>query len=264
MVMGHRGGCFLCERMFTLLDISSHVRISAESADIAGTVHVAAAYLGARSVAGRNTRALVVALRRVSASARRLPALLLSAPQHQAARNWNGHMSCHHLHCLHPHSDLAHRYWAALLQSGSTIVDATAGNGHDACFLAAALGRAGGGTLVLIDLQALALERSRARLRSALEHEGWVISTSGAAWHARQRESGAKLAIRWLHGDHASHLEKMMTSSAALVVFNLGYLPGADMTCHGMTRHISDLPRLPSGCPHHMHTYHNITWHNMT
>ena len=99
MVMGHRGGCFLCERMFTLLDISSHVRISAESADIAGTVHVAAAYLGARSVAGRNTRALVVALRRVSASARRLPALLLSAPQHQAARNWNGHMSCHHLHC---------------------------------------------------------------------------------------------------------------------------------------------------------------------
>lgn len=263
MVMGHRGGCFLCERMFTLLDISSHVRISAESADIAGTVHVAAAYLGARSVAGRNARAgrRAAPCERQRAALARAAALSPAAPS-GSQLEWPHVVSP--LALLHPHSDLAHRYWAALLQSGSTIVDATAGNGHDACFLAAALGRAGGGTLVLIDLQALALERSRARLRSALEHEGWVISTSGAAWHARQRESGAKLAIRWLHGDHASHLEKMMTSSAALVVFNLGYLPGADMTCHGMTRHISDLPRLPSGCPHHMHTYHNITWHNMT
>ena len=66
-------------------------------------------------------------------------------------------------------SDFAQRYWTTLvLKAGDTVIDATVGNGHDAAVLAKALGRAGGGTLLCLDAQAVALERSQERLRGVL------------------------------------------------------------------------------------------------
>ena len=157
-------------------------------------------------------------------------------PRHQkkllmrerADRDWNGSPVVSPLALLHPHTDFAHRYWAASLKAGDTVVDATTGNGQDAAYLAEVLSDAGGGTLLCIDVQCLALERSRERLRATLEKRGWVISSAVAeAWDAR-RTDGAKLSVQWLHGDHALLLETMSTGSASLIVFNLGYLPGGD------------------------------------
>jgi len=157
-------------------------------------------------------------------------------PRHQkkllmrerADRDWNGSPVVSPLALLHPHTDFAHRYWAASLKAGDTVVDATTGNGHDTAYLAEVLSDAGGGTLLCIDVQCLALERSRERLRATLEKRGWVISSAVAeAWDAR-RTDGAKLSVQWLHGDHALLLERMSTGSASLIVFNLGYLPGGD------------------------------------
>ena len=132
---------------------------------------------------------------------------------------------------LHPHTDFAHRYWENALQQGDTVVDATAGNGHDAAFLARALGRVGGGQLVCIDVQRMALERSQVRVRTALEEDGWDVANSGAddgwdVWRAIHRSGGKEVLVRWQLGCHATLLELVEPRSVRLVVFNLGYLPG--------------------------------------
>jgi len=118
---------------------------------------------------------------------------------------------------LHPHTDLAHRYWNASLTHAArladepplTVVDATAGNGHDSLALARAMAEAGGGRLVLLDLQQRALDATRHRLASA-----------GGGWPS--------LAVEYRLGDHAATLEALPADSAHLVCFNLGYLPGGD------------------------------------
>jgi len=145
-------------------------------------------------------------------------------------RQFDGHPVPADYTLMHPHNDFAHRYWSAALQAGDTVVDATLGNGHDATFLALALGRAGGGTLVCVDLQALAIERSQDHLREALDGAGWAFDAESdvARWRAIAPGSGAVLMVEWRCGCHAAALESMSARSARLVVFNLGYLPGGD------------------------------------
>ena len=159
--------------------------------------------------------------------------MLGQMPQRKDAdgqRTFDGHPVAPHV-LLHPHTHFAHRYWDqhGFLQPGDIVVDATLGNGHDAAFLALALGRAGGGQLFLIDLQPLALERSQVRVRAALEEDGWRVDVCAAdEWCATQASSDSTLIVRWQLGCHAALLERLQPRSVRLVVFNLGYLPGGD------------------------------------
>lgn len=138
---------------------------------------------------------------------------------------------------MHPHTDLAHRLWVAYLEPGDLVVDATAGNGHDTLALVRALGQAGGGICYACDIQKAAVESAQERLRTALSNDGWEVVEGYSA--VRDREdlsaewmtaapSGAEIKISWHVECHADMLSAMPHSSARLVVFNLGYLPGGD------------------------------------
>jgi hypothetical protein len=128
---------------------------------------------------------------------RRLSCPLLAA-EPPAERQFDGHPVVSPATLLHPHTDFAQRYWTTLLKAGDTVIDATVGNGHDAAVLVEALGRAGGGTLLCLDAQAVALERSQERLRGVLAE--WELREGADEWLAVQRSSGAELVIRWVEG----------------------------------------------------------------
>ena len=105
------------------------------------------------------------------------------------------------------------RFWAAELIEGALgpgmrAVDATLGNGHDALWLCNLVGEAG--RVYGFDVQAEAVERSRARLEEA-----------GVANRAALILDG--------HENMAKYVE---AESVDAVVFNLGWLPGA---AHGVT-----------------------------
>lgn len=104
----------------------------------------------------------------------------------------------------------AHLLLTDRLRAGARVVDATAGNGHDTLFLARLVGPAG--RVLAFDVQAEALEATRARLEAA--GIGPATCTLVQAGHE-------KLADH-LPGDWRGRLEA--------VVFNLGYLPGGDKT----------------------------------
>ena len=77
-------------------------------------------------------------------------------PPSYAEREWDGVPILNPSQLLHPHNDLAHRYWKdALLHSPQrppVAVDATVGNGGDAVVLAEALTMVpGGGSLICCD-----------------------------------------------------------------------------------------------------------------
>ena len=110
---------------------------------------------------------------------------------------------------------LDQRNVVALLQSliaeepleGTRVVDATAGNGHDTEFLARRVGP--GGSVIAIDLQPAAVAATRRRIA--------------------QVAAGASAEVDVIEGDHAQ-LDQLVPAdwrgTVALVLFNLGYLPG--------------------------------------
>ncbi len=103
--------------------------------------------------------------------------------------------------------------WAQLLladrlRPGDLVVDATAGNGHDALFLCRQV--LPGGHVFAFDLQAAAVASSRARL---LENN--VSETDFTLLHAG-------------HETLSKHLPERHCGRLAAVMFNLGYLPGSD------------------------------------
>lgn len=90
------------------------------------------------------------------------------------------------------------------IREGDIVIDATAGNGHDTFFLAELVGEAG--RVLAFDIQENAIRETRRRLvESKLD--------SRAELH---RISHASMA------DHAAE------GSVSAIMFNLGYLPGAD------------------------------------
>jgi hypothetical protein len=168
-----------------------------------------------------------------------------------APRLWDGKPVVSAAQILHPHTDYAHRYWAASLlelpcETEHLVVDATAGNGHDSLELARSLARAGGGRLCVCDVQSVAIERSQERLKSSLKStdvaENWDLHCSNAmSWRATMMpqedpsaaaavpsERRAVVDIEWHVCDHAAFLEALAPSTASLIVFNLGYLPGGE------------------------------------
>ena len=100
------------------------------------------------------------------------------------------------------------RFWAAeliegALYEGACAVDATLGNGHDALWLCSLVGETG--RVYGFDVQAEAVERSRARLA----------------------EAGVEKRAALILDGHQNMLRYIQPGSADAIMFNLGWLPGA-------------------------------------
>lgn len=101
--------------------------------------------------------------------------------------------------------------WSLLrpaIRDGDLAMDATAGNGHDTVFLAECVGPRG--RVIAFDVQDEAI-------RSAARRVGSAGFTQRVEFHVKS---------------HVHMEEHAQPASVAAVMFNLGYLPGAD---HGMT-----------------------------
>ncbi len=107
------------------------------------------------------------------------------------------------------------------LRPAAVAVDATVGNGHDTLFLAQAVGPHG--QIYGVDLQPPALQQTRRRLEAA-----------GAAAQV--------CLIAGSHADLAQQIPPHLHGQVAVVMFNLGYLPGGDHQI--VTRQESTLPAL--------------------
>lgn len=108
------------------------------------------------------------------------------------------------------------RFWAAeiiekALHEGATAVDATLGNGHDALWLCGLVGETG--RVYGFDVQAEAVERSRERLR----------------------EAGVDRRAQLILDGHQNMRSYLAPESVDAVMFNLGWLPGAE---HGVTTRV--------------------------
>ncbi|MFP4147145.1 MAG: tRNA (mnm(5)s(2)U34)-methyltransferase [Halorhodospira sp.] len=101
----------------------------------------------------------------------------------------------------------AQRHIRTALHYGSLAVDATAGNGHDTCFLAELVGATG--YVLALDIQHTALIRTRQRLREAS-----LIPQS--------------VMVRADHARLACLTPRHWRGSVDAVMFNLGYHPGGD------------------------------------
>jgi glycine/D-amino acid oxidase-like deaminating enzyme len=93
-----------------------------------------------------------------------------------------------------------------VVQPGETAIDATAGNGHDTCFLAETVGHEG--RVFAFDVQRDALERTSARLAD--------VGYENVTLHQRSHQEMKDVVLEASHG------------SIGAVMFNLGYLPGGD------------------------------------
>lgn len=103
---------------------------------------------------------------------------------------------------------LAHFYWSRILKGGDLVLDATCGQGQDTLFLARAALKEGAGEVHAIDIQGVALEKTRARLEQNLP------------------EALLK-QVSYYEMCH-SKLERVETGPFDLIVYNLGYLPQGD------------------------------------
>ncbi len=99
---------------------------------------------------------------------------------------------------------LLHLLLREVIHAGDVVMDATAGNGHDTLFLAEAVGDTG--KVIAIDIQEAAIESTR-RLLS---------------------ENGYERRVELHQISHALLGNLVEKNHVAAIVFNLGYLPGAD------------------------------------
>lgn len=106
----------------------------------------------------------------------------------------------------------------------SLFIDATAGAGKDTLFLCELLGEAGGEVLAM-DIQELALAKTKRRLEAA----GYVAltATDGTSWVELRDVTGKKHVRLALRG-HEHMDEYFPQGTVDLILFNLGYLPGGD------------------------------------
>jgi predicted methyltransferase len=98
----------------------------------------------------------------------------------------------------------SHHLLRQYVKPGDAVVDATAGNGHDTLLLAELVGPAG--QVFAFDVQAAAIHATRQRLGT---------------------QAAQCTLIQASHHVMAEHLP----TQVAAVLFNLGYLPGADKSC---------------------------------
>jgi tRNA1(Val) A37 N6-methylase TrmN6 len=97
----------------------------------------------------------------------------------------------------------SHLFVAQHLKTGHTAIDATAGNGNDALFLAGLVGESG--TVYAFDIQQSALDKTKALLE--------------------QNNLAGRVHLHLC--DH-KHIPNVIPGPVQAIVFNLGYLPGGD------------------------------------
>lgn len=97
--------------------------------------------------------------------------------------------------------------WSLLrevIRKGDTVIDATAGNGHDTVFLAGCVGESG--KVLAFDIQVEAIRASSKRVA----------------------ELGHDRMVQFHQCSHARMGEFAPAGTIAAIMFNLGYLPGED------------------------------------
>lgn len=99
--------------------------------------------------------------------------------------------------------EFVHYSLAEVIETGDTVLDGTAGNGHDTLFLAQTVGA--GGQVYAVDISPQAIENTRKILE----------------------KSALLCRVRLICGSHAD-AENFPKTPIAAAVFNLGYLPGGD------------------------------------
>ncbi|MDQ0208202.1 class I SAM-dependent methyltransferase [Alkalicoccobacillus murimartini] len=114
------------------------------------------------------------------------------------------------------------------ITEGDTAVDATAGNGHDTCYLAKLVGQKG--RVYSFDVQEAAVEATKARL-----HKEELLE------RVDLHHTGHEHAVEMIQPEH------LPTLKAA--IFNLGYLPGSDKS---ITTHAETTIKAISGLFHAM------------
>lgn len=119
----------------------------------------------------------------------------------------------------------------ALHMRGSLAIDATAGNGHDTLFLAQLVGPAG--TVWAFDIQPEALRKTVLKL----EEQGISVELrlKSASPSVPKEGCSCVIAIEADHAAMAAHIPAEVCGHVSAVMFNLGYLPGADKSCITMT-----------------------------
>ncbi|BDS09011.1 hypothetical protein NT6N_40510 [Oceaniferula spumae] len=98
----------------------------------------------------------------------------------------------------------AHQLVTEVVRLGDLVVDATVGNGHDTLFLATIVGS--DGKVIGFDIQQEAIDSARVRLLEA------GIPAEGVQLHVRSHDE----------------MREVVADEVAAIMFNLGYLPGAD------------------------------------
>ena len=111
----------------------------------------------------------------------------------------------------HP-TELLHTILRGEIDEGDLAIDATAGNGHDTLFLAKVVGSTG--KVIAFDIQAAAIEATRNRLDS----------------------EGVLDRVSLLQKSHIELSKHAAPGTVKVIVFNLGYLPGADRNLATTTR----------------------------
>jgi tRNA1(Val) A37 N6-methylase TrmN6 len=101
-------------------------------------------------------------------------------------------------------TELAHRLLRDFIRSGDRVIDATAGNGHDTVFLAECVGESG--KVLAFDIQAAAIDAARGKIENA----------------------GYAQQVEFHHCCHSEMETRASAGTIAVVMFNLGYLPGRD------------------------------------
>ena len=114
-------------------------------------------------------------------------------------------------------TQLAHEVVSAAVRAGDSVVDATAGNGHDTLFLANLVGPEG--LVFAMDLQAVALQ---------------------ATWN-RLVDAGVKERVSLINQGH-EHLVRFCPKGIGAAMFNLGYFPSGDHSL--ITNQKTTLPAL--------------------
>lgn len=122
-------------------------------------------------------------------------------------------------------SETAHNRLRHHLATGDIALDATLGNGHDCLFLAGCVGQ--NGHVFGFDLQQQAVQNTVQRLQ---QHQVLERVTLFQASHA----------------DMAEHIPSNFHGQIQVIMFNLGYLPGADKSV--ITQSHSTLPAVTVGC----------------
>lgn len=106
-------------------------------------------------------------------------------------------------------TERAHHILRSCIQNGDTVIDATAGNGHDTQLLTQLVQPTG--HVIAIDIQAAAIQST----------------------HQRLTAHNASKYCQLIHQNHNLALAQLTQSNPQkirAIIFNLGYLPGSDKT----------------------------------